>query len=379
MKRQKILIVSLLLLLIVFFINVPPAEFREYIDSVGTAIKGKIDTIGDTPISSTSAGNYDESILGNEYHYYYSTLSDEDKLIYRQIYYAMQNYPTGVMLATTNGEKVSEIQQYVTLDNPQFFHFERGQYSLGTTLTFTEISNMSDEEIDNAQMAIDNYVSAALSGISNESSEYDKALFIYEYIINNTDYVDNAPYNQNIYSVVKGQTVCQGYAMMYKYLCDQLGIKCIVVTGEADGDPHAWNLACLDGQWCHIDCTYGDSDYLGKNIGYNWFGVNDSIIKNNRTITYESHLPEATSIENDYYYRNGLYLDSYTLKNMQNMCVGQSYMTVKFATSSVYNEACQDLFVNNNSQYLVISKNGGTITYIQEPNSQTIFIRFTLE
>ena len=148
--------------------------------------------MNDTPYHSSVAGDFDESILGNEYHYYYTQLDDDDKLIYRQIYFAMDNAPSPVVLATSDGDKVSEIQQYVILDNPQFFHFSKGQYSVGSTLTFSEISEMSDSEIENAQRAIDNYTSAALSGIDGASSEYDKALHVYEYIIKNTDYVENA-------------------------------------------------------------------------------------------------------------------------------------------------------------------------------------------
>lgn len=374
MNRRKKTILSLLFLVITMYILIRYTDFPDTVKALITTVKNKIETMNDTPYHSSVAGDFDESILGNEYHYYYTQLDDDDKLIYRQIYFAMDNAPSPVVLATSDGDKVSEIQQYVILDNPQFFHFSKGQYSVGSTLTFSEISEMSDSEIENAQRAIDNYTSAALSGIDGASSEYDKALHVYEYIIKNTDYVENAPYNQNMYSVVKGQTVCQGYSMMFKYLCDQLGIQSIVVIGTVDGSPHAWNMACLDGNWCYIDCTHGDNDYLGKGIGYNWFGVNDSIISNNRTITYKELLPQAVSLENDYYYRNGIFLDTYSLKTIQNMCVGQNYITVKFSTMEAYDKACNDLFVNNMSKYLVVSKNGGSITYIQDDNSQTIFI-----
>ncbi|MCE3544544.1 hypothetical protein LXJ56_30665, partial [Escherichia coli] len=86
-----------------------------------------------------------------------------------------------------------------------------------------------------------------------------------------------------MYSAVLGRTVCQGYAMMFKYLCDQAGISSLIVTGTTSDANHAWNMVYLDGAWCAVDCTYGDGDYLGKGISYSWFGVPLDVVKLTRT------------------------------------------------------------------------------------------------
>lgn len=64
------------------------------------------------------------------------------------------------------------------------------------------------------------------------------------------------------------KTVCAGYAKAFKLLCDRFGINCILVSGEGNGEAHAWNYVRLDGAWYAVDTTWNDQgstvvdDYL---------------------------------------------------------------------------------------------------------------------
>lgn len=58
-------------------------------------------------------------------------------------------------------------------------------------------------------------------------------------------------------ALVSGETVCTGYAMAYKALCDRLGLPCRVVSGRNGGE-HAWNAIRLDGRTLFMDCTFAD-------------------------------------------------------------------------------------------------------------------------
>ena len=58
--------------------------------------------------------------------------------------------------------------------------------------------------------------------------------YIYEYLVNNVQYVEEAPDNQNIYSALVGKaTVCAGYAKANQYLLNRMGIYCTYVIGTA--------------------------------------------------------------------------------------------------------------------------------------------------
>lgn len=62
--------------------------------------------------------------------------------------------------------------------------------------------------------------------------------------------------------------VCEGYSKAFKYLCDQVGISCLLVTGMMDGGtgagPHMWNLVKLDGYTYLVDVTNSDTGTAGS-------------------------------------------------------------------------------------------------------------------
>lgn len=52
------------------------------------------------------------------------------------------------------------------------------------------------------------------------------------------------------------ECVCDGYGDGIKYLCDALGIPCIIVRGSLNGEAHEWNYIRLeDGKWYSLDLS----------------------------------------------------------------------------------------------------------------------------
>lgn len=60
-------------------------------------------------------------------------------------------------------------------------------------------------------------------------------------------------------ALIEGRTVCSGYAMAYKALCDYLGLECYVIAGEQGGESHAWNMVRIDGERYYVDCSFADT------------------------------------------------------------------------------------------------------------------------
>lgn len=60
-------------------------------------------------------------------------------------------------------------------------------------------------------------------------------------------------------AVVGGGTVCSGYSLAFKALCDRLDLPCWCVGGSWNGTSHVWNMICLDGETLYIDCTNADT------------------------------------------------------------------------------------------------------------------------
>jgi Transglutaminase-like superfamily len=71
------------------------------------------------------------------------------------------------------------------------------------------------------------------------------------------------------------KAVCMGYAQLYQVMCQQAGLSCILVEGDAK-DPiegkidnnsgHAWNLVKADGRWGLVDATWGAGNVNSSNV-----------------------------------------------------------------------------------------------------------------
>ena len=88
----------------------------------------------------------------------------------------------------------------------------------------------------------------ALSTVTSDMTDIQKAIVLHDWIVTHTDY-DYDAYEKHLsnsahsaYGVfVKGSAVCQGMALAYKSLLDELEIINYIVEGKSGG-PHAWNV-----------------------------------------------------------------------------------------------------------------------------------------
>jgi hypothetical protein len=329
---------------------------------------------------SENDSSFSEAELPDHLQYYYGTLSDADKLLYRQIYVVIRDHLDYTDVNTTDSDTISDVMEYVLLDNPELFYVDSLKTqttTVGTssTMAITASESMSSEEQKTALQKISDFSANALAGISAGMTEYDKALSLYAYVVSHLQYVDGAPYNQSLYSAALGQTVCRGYTCAYKYLCDQLGIPCIVVTGTMQGTSHAWNMVYLDGQWCYVDCTAGDdlSDQ-GIDVDYSWFGLDSATISQSHTLQNSALLPAANSMANAYYYRQGLYFDHYSADSVTGLLSAGSDFSFQCQTEAVFNEYC-DQFSSSQDIAQAIGP-GKEVQFLGNSSTYTIYVEF---
>ena len=99
-------------------------------------------------------------------------------------------------------------------------------------------------------------------------------------------------------ALVKGKSVCAGYAYAFNMLCSACGLESSIVSGPTlpnGKGAHAWNMIKLDGEWYLVDTTWEDpvphgNEYMVPPIweqkiphnNYTWGRLNNSWI--NRTI-----------------------------------------------------------------------------------------------
>ena len=97
----------------------------------------------------------------------------------------------------------------------------------------------------------------------DNKSDYEKIKSVYEYVCKNVDYDYENLYDDSYYlkytayaGLINKTCVCQGYATLMYRLALEYGIDARVITGNADGKSHAWNIVELDGKYYYLDTTW---------------------------------------------------------------------------------------------------------------------------
>ena len=320
--------------------------------------------------------------------YYFSNLSTGDKKLYLEIYNAMFSMEDKVTLSSRDPDQVDRIFNIVLMDHPEMFYCDGYSTTVVNSgeeiisIAFTGKYNTPKSERKNKEAKIKEAADAILKKVPSDDSDYEKAKYIFEWIINHTEYNLSAPDNQNISSVLLNHSsVCQGYSMTTKYLLDKLGIFCIVVYGSASDQSHSWNLAKLDGTYCYIDTTWGDSSYRDINdaqanrTSYNYFGCNSDILLRTHKISDKGKLPECTSLDEYYYVKESKYFTKVDMGRLKAVFdheqqIGEHVFTIRASSEEVYNDLFEALFTDKEIFNLV--KNADKVTYIEDKNEYTL-------
>ena len=160
-------------------------------------------------------------------------------------------------------------QQYGGYDMHYSYRVQDGLYCYEITITPQYYTTAAQEEKVTAR------VQALCAEMDGDASDLDKVKCIYELVKANTRYDEVHAKNPNHHlkttayaALIQGQAVCQGYAVAMYRLLRECGVNARVITGTADGEPHAWNLVELDGVYYNLDVTWDDErgtqDYFLK-------------------------------------------------------------------------------------------------------------------
>ena len=115
--------------------------------------------------------------------------------------------------------------------------------------------------------------------ITDDMDAYQKEKAIHDYIVQNVDYDTTLSENTAYAALTKGNTVCQGYALLAYKMLNKAGIETRIIEGAAE-EPHLWNLVQLDGRWYHLDCTWDDPLQSREGfISYKYFNLTDEQIR----------------------------------------------------------------------------------------------------
>ncbi len=247
--------------------------------------------------------------------------------------------------ATVKNEELSEKQIRAAVlalrcDNPQIFWLTN-QYSYTYQFGSTSVqlfAYLPPSKCSELVKKLNAEVTSVIGGMPKGLSELDRELYLFQAIAKRCTYDNAAVTDQTRLAahevtgaLVDGTAVCEGYARAMQLLASYCGIDCRTVSGEGNGEPHMWNVISIDGDWYHLDPTWGDSDLLN----YHYFNVSDSIIRADHSISenilllkgekvknedgssadYNLSLPACTSMKANYFRARGIPVSGFTSEN----------------------------------------------------------------
>ena len=257
------------------------------------------------PIIDSYSGEYNFNVVTNN-KYYYNQLDNTAKLIYDTIESNLSNMTSGnyeIKLSSQIADVLYEdygenkldtsfqsAWDALMLDRVDTFFIDVTKVNLkmrkttyGKKVTYAlsiapadsngYLANglESKEKVDNILNEIketrDNIVKS-LNGI-----DYNKIMHAHDWIINNLQYEQNIT-NNNVYNLygalIEKSAVCEGYAETLKYILDEAGVQCVLVSGTATNsegktERHEWNYVQLYGKLYARVSTWDDP--VGKGTG----------------------------------------------------------------------------------------------------------------
>lgn len=261
------------------------------------------------PYGMAGAGGSVYAANTNASRYYYSQLKGDAKIIYDAMYemYVQGIFKTGTQeydlvekghmtseqAARYETDKDELLRQYGAArdafyaDYPDIFYVDFSNLSvsmsksgdvykvvlgIGRTENYFVEGFADTQQVERAEKEQDARISEIVKGAKgNSSSVREQVAYVYNAIIDNTEYrldtncdAGNAGHVRTSYgALVKGQSLCEGYARAVKTVLDAMGINSVLVQGNyraPDGSDnlHMWNYVQIDGKWYGVDATAGD-------------------------------------------------------------------------------------------------------------------------
>ena len=288
--------------------------------------------------------------------YYYAQLPDEAKGFYEAMY---KMYEQGIFKTGTgeydlvaNGHVTQEqlegyscgnmaLQTYMGAardafyaDYPEIFYVDFSLLTLRVTQksgtycaslgpgrkdNYFTYGFSSKEEVEAAVAEYDARMDEILRGAEKltpddgKSLEQQKVKYAHDEIIWHTSYrlentctKGNGGHIRTAYgALVKGESLCEGYARAAKAVLDRMGIPCVLVQGgyqsnEGSLEPHMWNYVKVDGQWYGLDTTMDDpKSPLPSEGGVDGLERSDHLIVG-ADVMGKRHVPDGVMSEADF-------------------------------------------------------------------------------
>lgn len=289
--------------------------------------------------------------------------------------------------------QIKKVLYAVQHDHPEIFWISSAfsYYTDANSTTIKLSSTLSKSDWQSAADELNKKVFNILSKIPSGYSDYEKELFIHDYIVENCDYANRQAGDPKVFTsygcLINGQAVCEGYSKAMQLIMCAAGIECRTIQGSRGDETHMWNLVRLGNDWYHVDVTWDGKEQIGR---YNYFNVSDNIIRKDHGIAvsasenpqnyfknqyYNFALPTCTSLKENYFEKNAVKIekidnlkdDTIVNKLAEIKSKRQNVIYLKISENIGSEKAKGILFTNNSNVFFNHIKNANKSTKSGKP------------
>lgn len=292
----------------------------------------------------------------------YDRLSEVEKKAYICILNNISSHPSYIKIPKINSNEFENVYFAVKNDNPNLLCFSDScnmYYYRSFSLLSINYDFSSDEcEIMQKQML--DKADIILYEMPDFNSDFDKELYLHDYIANNCVYEENSLGSSAYGCLIENKAVCSGYSRALMLLLNKANVKSMLVGGigksSSRGDvSHLWNIVWIENEPYHVDVTWDDPGSSNdSSINHLYFNLTDSEISVNH-VDYNLDFV-CDSVKYNYFRYNDLFFSSYDKNDLDhikkrlvdNINTGVNSIEIRFENDNDYNLASEAL-INSTS------------------------------
>ena len=307
----------------------------------------------------------DNPIPDFEDRYYLSQLKDKDLAFVIIAYEGLMNFKEKIDINLTfdSQQRPLELLELIQYDCPEIYQFTTNG---STNVTFNWILSkdelvsmditylMNEEQYNLSYPVIQDKIQNLLNEIKS-LNDFDKELYVYDYIVDTCSYNENTIHYSSPYGVlIEQEAACLGFSRTMQWILKEAGMDCITVGGysKEKESGHAWNILKLEDEYYSLDLT-ADTNRK-ENNGYKmylYFNVTDDFIRKDYQLQSSLfNVPETKGTKYNYY----IYTDHYVYNHQDyqtkiNDILSQTYLNqnkecvIQFEDKETYEEVLSNI------------------------------------
>lgn len=291
----------------------------------------------------------------------YNMLGDTQKKAYRCILNNIKNHPEYIKVPNLSQSEFSEVYFAVKNDNPNLLCFSDScsMVTFGSMCMLQLHYDYDKAECNEKSEQLRKEADRIISEMPHLDSDYEKELYIHDYIVKNCTYEETDDASNAYGCLVKKEAVCSGYARAAMLLLEKTGVKTMLISGTGESKDsgkvgHMWNIVTIDGRPYHLDVTWDDpASADGDNTTHLYFNLTTEAISADHS-DFSVDI-QCVDTKFNYFVHENILFDSYSSdvisavceKLAENIDAGKNNVEFMFSDEASYAKAVASIIDNS--------------------------------